>query len=296
MASLFAWLYAPGFFLLFNGLAISLLHGRPQAAWLLVPLLLLAILLSLLAERWRPYEKQWNRDHGDSRRDVTHAFVNESLNLFSIAAIPLVAALLPHFSAWPLHWPFFLQWLLAVVVADLGITLMHWFSHRSAWLWRLHAVHHSVQRMYGLNGLMKHPLHQAAEALAGTVPLLLLGMPVSVAAGLAFAIAIQLLLQHSNVDMRVGPLRKVFAWAPLHRFHHLKYGRAGDVNFGLFFTLWDRLLGTAFDSRYRVAGGDLGIGSEPDYPKGWRAQMLAPFRQRQRHPVPVLPQGLRTEN
>ena len=296
MASVFAWLYAPGFFLLFNGLAIGLLVNRPDAAWLLLPLLLLAILLSLLAERWRPYERQWNQDHGDGRRDLVHAAVNESLNLLSIAAIPLVAAFLTHFGAWPLHWPFFLQWLLAVVVADLGITLMHWLSHRSAWLWRLHAVHHSVERMYGLNGLMKHPLHQAAEALAGTGPLLLLGMPVPVAAGLAFAIAIQLLLQHSNVDMRVGPLRKVFAWAPLHRFHHLKYGRAGDVNFGLFFTLWDRLLGTAFDSHYRVASGDLGIGSEPDYPKSWRAQMLAPFRQRPRQAAPALPPGLRAEN
>lgn len=296
MTRLFAWLYAPVFFLGFNGLSVALLLMRPAAAWLLLPLLLLAVLLSLRAERVLPYQPDWNRDQGDSGRDVLHALVNESLNLFSIAAIPLLAAVLPHFSAWPLHWPLLLQLLLAIVLADIGITLMHWFSHRSALLWRLHAVHHSVQRMYGLNGLMKHPLHQAVEALAGTAPLLLLGMPVTVAAGLAFAIAIQLLLQHSNVDMRLGPLRKVFAWAPLHRFHHLKYGRAGDVNFGLFLTVWDRLLGTAFDSRYRIASDDLGIGSEPDYPKSWRAQMLAPFRQRRRHAAPVLPEALRAES
>lgn len=296
MTRLFAWLYAPVFFLGFNGFAVALLLARPAAAWLLLPLLLLAIGLSLLAERWLPYAGDWNRDHDDTRRDAAHALVNEGLNLLSIAAIPLLAGVLPDFGSWPRHWPFFLQWLLAVVVADMGITLMHWLSHRSALLWRLHAVHHSVERMYGLNGLMKHPLHQAAEALAGTLPLLLLGMPVAVAAALAFAIAIQLLLQHSNVDMNVGPLRKVFAWAPLHRFHHLKYGRAGDVNFGLFFTVWDRLLGTAFDSHYRVASDDLGIGSDPDFPKSWRAQMLAPFRKRQRHAAPVLPQGLRTEN
>lgn len=49
-------------------------------------------------------------------------------------------------------------------MADLGITLMHWLSHRSALLWRLHAVHRSVHRIYGLNGLMKHPL------ITGTAP------------------------------------------------------------------------------------------------------------------------------
>ncbi|MFX5594961.1 sterol desaturase family protein, partial [Acinetobacter baumannii] len=90
-------------------------------------------------------------------------------------------------------------------------------SHRSALLGRLHAVHHSVQRLYGFNGLMKHPLHLGLEALGGTLPLWLRGVPQTVAALLAFAIGIQLLLQHSNVDMRIGGLRHVFAWAPLHR-------------------------------------------------------------------------------
>ena len=63
------------------------------------------------------------------------------------------------------------QLLLALPVADLGITLVHYASHRLPLLWRLHAVHHSVTRMYGFNGLMKHPLHQAAEAVGGVLPL-----------------------------------------------------------------------------------------------------------------------------
>ncbi|MGK5048537.1 hypothetical protein ACQ4WP_21975 [Janthinobacterium sp. GB4P2] len=49
-------------------------------------------------------------------------------------------------------------------------------------------------------------------------------------------------------------MRHVFAWAALHRFHHMKYGTAGDVNFSLFFTCRDRLLGTAFDAPELPAG------------------------------------------
>lgn len=294
MKRLFSFLYAPVFFLGFIAMAIWLLAIQKASPLMLLPLLLLAIVTALLAEAWLPYDRQWNQDQGDRWRDIVHALVNETLNALSIAAIPLLAFLLPHSSAWPLHWPFWLQLVLAIVVADIGVTLMHWLSHRHELLWRLHAVHHSVTRMYGLNGLMKHPLHQAAEALAGTVPLLLLGMPVDVAAGLAFAIAIQLLLQHSNVDMRIGFFRHVFAWAPLHRFHHTKYGRAGDVNFGLFFTFWDRLLDTAFDSDYRLQSADLGIGSQPDYPRGWWAQMQAPFRgEKSRMASPPSPAALR---
>ena len=285
-------LYAPLFLLGFVATAIAWvghLHGDPL--WLLA-LLLVAIAVSFGAERAWPYDPAFNHDQGDSLRDTLHALVNESLNLLSIAAVPLLAAIIP-WQAWPVQWPFALQVLLAIVCADLGITLVHYASHRIGWLWRLHAVHHSVTRMYGFNGLMKHPLHQAAEAVGGVLPLLVLGLPMPVAAVLAFAIAIQLLLQHSNVDMRPGVLGRVMAWAPLHRFHHMRYGTAGDVNFGLFLTVWDHLLGTAFDAPgYRLRQRDLGIGSQPDYPRDYPRQLLAPFRELPHGEVPELPEGL----
>jgi sterol desaturase/sphingolipid hydroxylase (fatty acid hydroxylase superfamily) len=291
MRSLFACLYAPLF--LSGFLALALWITAHQPFYWLVPLLLPAIALSFLAEAWLPYEPQWNRPRGDRLRDGLHALFNESLNLAGLAAIPLIAAWLPGLGTWPDHWPLPLQLLLAILIADLGLTLVHYLSHRVEPLWRLHAVHHSVQRLYGFNGLMKHPLHQTIEALAGTAPLLVLGLPERVAALLAFAVALQLLLQHSNVDMRVGPLRHLFAWAPVHRFHHMKYGRAGDVNFALFFSFWDRLLGTAFHSGYRMGIDDLGIGNRPDYPRDYLAQLVEPFRSRPQGEIPEAPAGLR---
>ncbi|WP_137821763.1 sterol desaturase family protein [Pseudomonas sp. D(2018)] len=278
MRILIARLYAPVFFFGFIALSLWLSSWHPgQPVWLLV-LLASAIALSFAAEAWLPYRREWNQDHRDRWRDVLHASVNEGLAGLGLLAIPFTASLIPTSGLWPDAWPLWLQLLIAVSVADLGITLMHLLSHRLPVLWRLHAVHHSVRRMYGFNGLMKHPLHQTLEALAGTAPLLMLGMPEHVAALLAFAIAIQLLLQHSNVDMRIGALRHLFAWAPVHRFHHMKYGKAGDVNFALFFSFWDRLLGTAFyHPHYRMSSDDLGIGGRPDYPDTYLAQLAAPF-------------------
>lgn len=285
-------LYAPLFLLGFVGTAawwVGYRHG--DALWLL-PLLALAVLLSFLAERRWPYDPRFNRNHGDRGRDALHALVNEGLNLLSIALVPLLAAWVP-WQWWPTQWPFAVQLLLAIIGADVGLTLMHYASHRISWLWHLHAVHHSVTRMYGFNGLMKHPLHQAVEAVGGVLPLLLLGMPNPLAAVLTFAIGIQLLLQHSNVDMRPGLLGRVMAWAPLHRFHHLRYGTAGDVNFGLFFTVWDHLLRTAFDAPdYRLTSRDLGIGSQPNYPRDYVGQLLAPFRDLPHDEVPGLPPEL----
>ena len=283
-------IYAPVFWLGFIGASLALVNS-PGA---LLALFAGALALSFMAEWWLPYEPQWNRAQGDRWRDLLHALVNESLNALGLLALPALAGMLSLGQLWPQAWPLWLQLLLAIVIADCGITLAHYFSHRWHWLWRLHAVHHSVQRLYGFNGLMKHPLHQAVEASAGLLPLLLLGIPQSVATLLAFAIAIQLLLQHSNVDMRLGPLRWIFAWAPVHRFHHMKYGRAGDVNFGLFFTLWDWLLGTVLHTdQYRIGSGDLGIGSRPDFPVDYLGQLLDPLRSSQVSREPPTPEGLR---
>mgnify|MGYP003583118780 FL=1 len=288
------FVYAPLFFFGFIGTAVLIADQGAGLGWLQA-LLLVAIAVSVLCEwRW-PYRPRWNRNRRDRRRDVIHASVNESLNILSIAAIPLIASWLPDLGIWPADWPLGLQLLLAIPVADLGTTLVHYASHRSALLWRLHAVHHSVTRMYGFNGLMKHPLHQLLEALGGTLPLLLCGLPQEVTALLAFSISIQLLLQHSNIDMRLGMLRHVFAWAPLHRLHHLKYGRHGDVNFALFLPLWDRMLGTAlYLPDYELADDDLGIGDCPDYPVDYSAQLLQPLHGAQgTHPPAVVPAGLR---
>jgi sterol desaturase/sphingolipid hydroxylase (fatty acid hydroxylase superfamily) len=293
----FAWAFAPVFWFGFITAAIIWV-ARGGPLWGLAVLGLLAVGVSLAAERLLPYEQSWNRSHADRARDVVHAVVNESLNAAGIATWVVLVGLVQTEAArglWPHSAPLWLQAIMALVLADLGITLAHLASHRYAPLWRLHAVHHSVTRMYGFNGLMKHPLHQMIEASAGMAPLLLLGISQQIAAVVALAVVVQLLLQHSNVDMRIGPLRHVFAFAPVHRFHHLRYGRSGDVNFGLFFSFWDRLLGTAFFvPTYRVSTPDLGIGQRLDYPKGYLAQLRAPFTEVATATAPpVLPPGLR---
>lgn len=290
MGGVLKGIYAPVFWFGFIGASLALVNSPGG----LLALFVGALALSFMTEYGLPYEPQWNRAQGDRWRDLLHALVNESLNALGLLALPALAGWLSMGQLWPQAWPLWLQLLLAIVIADCGITLTHYLSHRWHWLWRLHAVHHSVQRMYGFNGLMKHPLHQAVEASAGLLPLLLLGIPQSVATLLAFAIAIQLLLQHSNVDMRLGPLRWIFAWAPVHRFHHMKYGRAGDVNFGLFFTLWDWLLGTAFHTdQYRMGSGDLGIGSRADFPVDYLGQLLDPLQSPHTSREPPTPEALR---
>lgn len=270
--------YAPLMLLGFNGAAVWIVTSDVSRFWL-APLLLAAIATSFAVERLIPYEPAWNLNRGDLGRDVLYAFAYEASVYASIALIPVLTLLSPVSGLWPHSWPVWGQLVLAIIVADFGITLCHYASHRVEWLWRFHAPHHSVTRMYGFNSLIKHPVHQTLETAAGTTPLVLLGMPLEVGVLLGFAITVQLLLQHSNADMRIGPLRHVLALAPLHRFHHQRWAGIGDVNFGLFTNLWDHLLGTAaYEPEKRFTSADLGIGKQPNYPVGYFAQLAAPFQ------------------
>ena len=273
------WLYLPTILVGVNGLALAGL-ARRNGFEFLAPLLLAAIALSFVAERIAPYQPDWNRSRGDLVRDVVHAVVNEGLNVLSVLAIPLIALAIDGRVLWPGHWPFAFQVLFALLVLDLGVTLTHYASHRSEWLWRFHAVHHSVGRLYGFNGLMKHPIHQAIEMLVGTAPLLLLGLPLEVGMAIAFCTATQLLVQHSNVDIRLGPLNRVLAVATVHRFHHQASPTLGDVNFGLFTTIWDHLLGTFHyeDRPAPFSSAEMGIDSDPYYPVSYLEQLRRPFQ------------------
>ncbi len=258
--------YVPFMLIGLNGAGIVFTAGGAQKYWLLA-VLVVAITTTFLVELVIPYDTAWNRDRADSTRDRIHVAVNETLILASVAAIPLLAAIVPAPPLWPHSWPFIAQVLAAILVADLGITVVHLASHKIGVLWRFHAVHHSVTRFYGLNGQMKHPPapnrgdgrrrrtadpDRAARRRSSV---------------LALAVAIQL-LQHSNADYRIGPPAKyVLALNEGHRFHHLKWAGVGDVNFGLFTLVWDHLMRTyAYDATWRFDSTQLGMAAKPDYP------------------------------
>lgn len=280
--ALVRWGYVPLMLIGVNSLAFYIVFTHSSSvsgAIALGVLMAVALILSYSAERILPYLPAWNQGRGDTLRDITHFGVNESLSLGPTLIAPLFAAATtpsPEAALWPLAWPLGLQLVFALLVFDLGQTLFHWASHVWPPLWRFHAVHHEVQRMYGLNGILKHPLYQVLASVASMAPLLALGMPKSFSLAIAFSSFVQLLIQHANVDYRTGIFRRVFATAEVHRFHHLR-GKRGDVNFALFFSFFDHLLGNAYDSPLRLSSDQIGL-DDRSYPKNWLGQMGAPFR------------------
>jgi sterol desaturase/sphingolipid hydroxylase (fatty acid hydroxylase superfamily) len=293
--------YVPFMVLGLNGAAVYAIANGHSYLWL-PGLLAVAFATAFAAERIVPVHDAWNQGHGDDRANVWHTIVYESTSAIGVLSIPLVAWVLQItpgtlIGLWPKEWPVLAQLLLALVITDFTFTMVHYFSHRYAWLWRLHAVHHGVSRLYGFNGLVRHPLHQALDMAVGSSPMALAGMPVHVAALLGFVISVQLIVQHSNVDAALGPFRKHLSIGRIHHLHHVNWGKEGDVNFGLFSTIWDRMLGTFVAEPPRPIGpADLGIDEVPDFPRSYRAHLAFPRVYKPGSELPYPPATARNAN
>lgn len=275
--------FVPFMLLGLNGAAYFVVANGHSYAWLVL-LLIVGFASAFAAERILPYFDEWNVDQGDVRSNVWHALVYEGSSAAGMIMIPVTVYLFPLepdslLKQWPVEWPMLAQLLFAIIFADLAFTIIHFLSHRWAPLWRLHAVHHGVSRLYGFNGLVRHPLHQMLDMAIGTAPLAAFGMPLEIAVLLGFAISIQLIIQHSNVDHNLGPFQNHLSIGRLHHLHHVSWGTEGDCNFGLFFTIWDRIFGTFKPEPSRqVQAHDLGIDDVPNFPKPYLAQLAFPFR------------------
>ena len=254
-------------------------HSFWSYFWL-APLLALAYATAFAAEHIAPVFEDWNDhdEHGDNKTNFLHTLIYEMSSINGVLLIPLIVWLFPFQGIWPREWPLWGQVLLAFLVADFAFTMIHYLSHRYAPLWRLHAVHHGVGRLYGFNGVIRHPLHQTVDMVIGNAPLVVMGMPQEVALILGFLVSVTLIVQHSNVDARLGPLEGHLSLGRVHHLHHVNWGTEGDCNFGLLLTVWDRMLGT-FSARppRPITSTDMGIDEVPNFPKSYIEQLLFPF-------------------
>jgi len=166
----------------------------------------------------------------------------------------------PHYSYW--HWralPFAFKLVVFLLVLDGLAYWMHRLWH-TPWVWPFHRWHHSPTELYWLAGIRA----SFPQVVLASVPYLLafpLLKPVLV---LFFPLYSYLMIltnnwMHMNVTWQSRKLEWLFVTPRYHRVHHLKeVGKAG-ANFGVLFTLWDRLFSTYVDPEQVESTGPYGI-------------------------------------
>ncbi|MAT14782.1 MAG: fatty acid hydroxylase [Planctomyces sp.] len=173
---------------------------------------------------------------------------------FLIPVTAVAAATFAEESSWGLfhllNWPFWLKWVLAVVVFDFAIYLQHVLFHAVPALWRLHMVHHADLDFDVTTGLRFHTLEILLSALIKLGVVLLLGPPAVAVVTFEILLNATSMFNHSNVNIPAW-LDKVLRWIvvtpDMHRVHHSTIRRETNSNFGFNLPWWDFLLGTYRD-------------------------------------------------
>ena len=121
----------------------------------------------------------------------------------------------------------------------------HRAQHRVPFLWRFHAVHHSIRDLSAMNA------YQHWTEQVWRFPLVTIGITLCFPAGMrneglvAALCLISGYYVHAQTRLHFGPLRRVFVDNRVHRIHHSTESCHYDKNFGVFTTIWDQLFGTA---------------------------------------------------
>jgi sterol desaturase/sphingolipid hydroxylase (fatty acid hydroxylase superfamily) len=147
----------------------------------------------------------------------------------------------------------------AVVLLDLVMYLMHVLFHAVPALWQLHAVHHADPDFDLTTGVRFHPLQIVVAAAIKLVAITAFGAPVIAALIFEILLSAGSMFTHSNASLPATLerwVKYVLVTPDMHRIHHSVVRLEHDSNYGFFFSVWDRLLGTY----RRASAGVLDIG------------------------------------
>lgn len=249
---------------------------------LLIEALLLMPLIFVL-ERLVPFSEGWRRNiDGDGRVDVLHLLI--SARFFDLGvALPwaIAVALRGSLGAspwWPASLPLGLQVLLILLASELFAYSFHRAQHTVPFLWRFHKVHHCARRVYFLNGVRNHPLDVLPSGVLTSLLVALWG-PGEEAVLVAGAFsAAHALLQHANMDLRLGFLRGWISGPEAHRWHHSAELSEANSNYGQVLLVYDWLFRTRLIPKDRVQPAQIGLAGGEVIEERFAAQMTAPWR------------------
>ena len=168
--------------------------------------------------------------------------------------------------AW-LEAPVWLVFAVTVAALSLASYAVHVASHHVPLLWRLHQVHHSDVVIDGSTALRHHPVEAIIGALVYALVAVALGISPEAVIALSVVDSIFAILTHGS--WRLPPrieaaMNQIFITPALHNVHHSDFVEETNSNFGVTFSIWDRLFGTFLaEPKRRAEDFSFGLGQVP---------------------------------
>jgi lathosterol oxidase len=226
---------------LHGGLAIGL-------DWFLLDLFLMALIYVPLERLWPQYPKQ-GTFRNEWTLDMVY-FMSTHLPLQILSFLVLLPATqatkylgVPVLQEFIARIPWFLQFCLAVVVADTAEYFVHLALHKVPFLWRFHAVHHSSKALDWIAGSRAHFVDDTLVRGFILAPLMF-GFSQPIILAYLIFVTIHATWTHCNFGPNARWLEKYLVMPRYHHWHHTSQKEAIDKNFAIHFPWIDKIFGT----------------------------------------------------
>ncbi|EME79085.1 uncharacterized protein MYCFIDRAFT_34324 [Pseudocercospora fijiensis CIRAD86] len=154
-----------------------------------------------------------------------------------------------------LHGAFNMLWLLsrqfcALVVLDTWVFWTHYAEHRNTWLYRnVHAVHHQLYVPFSFGALYNHWFESlCVDGMGGILGVWVIGLSSQETIWFYALVTAKTVEDHCAYDLPWSPFsifgKLTGADIIYHNVHHERWGL--KTNFQIYFTWWDRLLGSEY--------------------------------------------------
>lgn len=246
-------------------------------------ILIFSVVMAGILEYLLPFRSSWRVNSRTFMIDFIHSAVSSNgvFFLVQLSVYPVLADVGTRFielagtGLWPSNWPLVLQLALALLIADFGAYWVHRFMHTNRIGWRMHALHHSTERLHFLASGRAHPFNAFLTLSCEAGLLVMLGIPSGTLILFMVFKGVNGLLQHSNIDLRPGLLNYVFATNDVHRWHHSDNQVESSKNFGNTTMIWDHIFGS-FYCPHKLGPAHLGI-SDAHVPEDYWVHLGLPF-------------------
>jgi len=223
-------------------------------------LAILAFILLVIIEKRHPFRVFPQKIFKESFMTNTTAFLvnNVILSVLRASSLFLVAqefashGLLSGLDDGPL------KWILAFALFDLAIYAWHVASHKFDYLWRFHKVHHSDNGFNVSTGFRFHVFDLLIEIVYKCLFVVIIGVNAYLVLSIEIVELFFILFHHANIRIpNEETISNVLITPSLHRTHHSRKRSEHDSNYGIVFSLWDRLFGTRLETVPEQIGLDL---------------------------------------